>query len=255
MKFTRILTLCFTLAISCGAYAQQSKNPRPHSRTIEGTVIGDVGGNAHWQWIEIESGGKQYRVGIQYNDGQYANPRVIGGDCCLNGTRVRVTYIGKEYDMLKATRIVILSSRSTAEPPSVSAQSRRTQNAELNIGTIDNSDIFDGVVDWCFFKSPSASERSKSYIFFVDLDETPYKFWLNIDGRVTALKFISSTRKNLRRLKKGSSYTERYRSGDITAHITYVIVKKYPEGEAFTATVVVTKGNRSKTVKTVGECG
>jgi hypothetical protein len=31
--------------------------------------------------------------------------------------------------------------------------------------------------------------------------------------------------------------------------------KKYPEGEAFTATVVVTKGNLSKTVKAVGECG
>jgi len=43
-------------------------------------------------------------------------------------------------------------------------------------------------------------------------------------------------------LTKGSTYTERYRFGNITAQVTYVVVKKYPEGAAYTATVVVTKG-------------
>ena len=86
-------------------------------------------------------------------------------------------------------------------------------------------------------------------------EENPYNFWLNINGRVTALKLVSSTLTNVLRLKRESSYTERYRSGDITAEITYVVVKTLPEGTAHTATVVVTKGNQRKTVKAVGDCG
>lgn len=135
----------------------------------------------------------------------------------------------------------------------VSAQSRRTQDAELTIGTLEeNAEYFDAI-GWCSFKSTSAS--SKADIFFINLEETPYKFWLNINGRVTRLKLVSSTLTNVLRLKRGSRYTERYRSGDITAEITYIVVKRLPEGTAHTATVVVTKGNQSKTVKAVGDCG
>ncbi|MEK6284004.1 MAG: hypothetical protein AABN95_26950 [Acidobacteriota bacterium] len=143
----------------------------------------------------------------------------------------------------------------SAAAPSVSAQSRRTQDAELNIGTINNIEKYSDTPCFCWFKSPSASEHSESYIFSVDVNEYPYRVWLNINGRVTALKLVSSTLKNNQRQKKGSSYTETYRSGDITAHITYVVVKEYAEGADYTATVVVTKGNRIKTVKAVGECG
>lgn len=135
-----------------------------------------------------------------------------------------------------------------------SAQLGPVQDTELNIGILDEkANIYDNVIDWCYFKSPSS--QSKANIFFVNLDETPNIFWLNIDGRLTALKLVGSSRRNLQRLTKGSSYTERYRSGDISAFITYVVVRKYPEGAAYTATVVVTRGNRSKTVKTACECG
>lgn len=136
---------------------------------------------------------------------------------------------------------------------SVSAQPRRTQDAELNIGTLEENATYYEAVDWCSFKSPSIS--SKADIFFINADEDPYRLWLNINGRITALKLVSSTFKSVPRLRLGSSYTETYRSGDITAHITYVVIKKYAEGTAHNARVVVTKGNRSKTVKTVGECG
>lgn len=255
MKSTRIVAILLTFAVPCAAYSQQPKKSRSHSRTIEGTVIGDVGGNAHWQWIEIESVGKRYMVGLQYNDGQGTNPKIIGGDCCSSGTRVRVTYIGREYDMLKATSIVILDRRTTAAPPNVSAPPRRTQDAELNIGTINNIEKYSDGPCFCWFKPPLASKQSESYIFSVDVNNQPYRVWLNIDGRVTALKLVSSTLKNNQPQKKGSGYTETYRSGDVTARITYVVVRNYPEGADYTATVVVTKGNRVKTVKAVGECG
>ena len=145
------------------------------------------------------------------------------------------------------------SSAAQRSSTIVSAQSRRTQDAELYIGTLEANGKYYDAANWCSFKSPSAS--SKSDIFFINADEDPYKLWLNVNGRITALRRVSSTLTNVLRLKKGSSYTERYRSGDITAQITYIVIKKYAEGTAHTAMVVVKKGNRSKTVKTVGECG
>ncbi len=133
----------------------------------------------------------------------------------------------------------------------VSAQSSRTQDVELNIGTLPEKAEFYETPNWCFFRSPSA--KPTTYMFWINQYDDPVTFRLNIDGRVRVLKLVSST--HVRGLKKGSSYTETYRSGDITAHITYVVTKKFAEGTAHTATVVVTKGNRSKTIKTVGECG
>ena len=133
----------------------------------------------------------------------------------------------------------------------VSAQSLRSQEADLNIGTLPEKAEFYQTPNWCFFRSPSATPTT--YIFFVDQYDDPFTLRLNIDGSVRVLKLVSST--HVRGLKKGSSYTETFRSGDITARITYVVTKKYAEGTAHTATVVVTKGGRSKTVKTVGECG
>jgi hypothetical protein len=134
---------------------------------------------------------------------------------------------------------------------SVSVPPQQTQNAELNIGTLPEKAEFYETPNWCFFRSPSA--RPTTYIFFINQYEDPFTLRLNIDGSVRALKLLSST--HVRGLKKGSSYTETFRSGDITARITYVITKIFAEGTAHAATVIVRKGNSSKTIKTVGECG
>ncbi len=137
---------------------------------------------------------------------------------------------------------------------SISAQTRRTQNAELKIGTINNKggEYLEGC--GCYF---SAGRNSESNIFLADIDGLEGRqAWININGRVTALKFVSSTRNQ--RLKKGSSYVETYRSGNVTARVTYVVTTpNRPGGEVtkYAATVVVTKGNSSKTFKAVGECG
>ncbi len=59
-------------------------------------------------------------------------------------------------------------------------------------------------------------------------------------------------------MKKGSSYVETYRSSNITARVTYVVTIPNRPGDEVTkyaATIVVTKGNNSKTFKAVGECG
>jgi len=103
---------------------------------------------------------------------------------------------------------------------SISAQTRGTQNAELKIGTVNNSNYayLDGAS--CYFKSPSANKNSESYVFLANVYGDTKRAWLSIDGRVTTLKFVSSTWKSNQRLKKGSSYTETYRSGDVTARVT-----------------------------------
>lgn len=53
-------------------------------------------------------------------------------------------------------------------------------------------------------------------------------------------------------------FTETYRSGDVTARVTYVVTSpNRPGGEVtkYSATITVTKGNRSQTVRASGECG
>ncbi len=140
----------------------------------------------------------------------------------------------------------------------VSAQTRRAKEAELKIGTVDNRNYAYRDGCGCSLASPSASKNSTSAIAFTELDNesSPSRAWLNIDGRVTTLKFVSSTQKSNQRLRKGSSYTKTYRSGDVTARITYVVTSIGEiESTNYTATIVVTKGKRSKTVKAIGECG
>ena len=136
---------------------------------------------------------------------------------------------------------------------SISAQTRRPQNAELKIGTIDNDAEY--LDCGCYF---SASGKYESYNFLANMGGAKVgEAWININGRVTALKFVSSTEGN-KPLKKGSSFVETYRSGNITARVTYVVtIPKKPGEEVikYAATIVVTKGNNSKTFKAVGECG
>ena len=134
-------------------------------------------------------------------------------------------------------------------------QMSHAQKSELKIGAINNmSNYLDGA--GCYLKSPSAGKNSQSYIFLSEMGNDPNRAWLNIDGRVTVLRFVSSTWKNSQRLRKGSSFTETYRSGDVTARVAYVVTRMGEiESAEYAATIAVTKGNRSKTVKAVGECG
>lgn len=138
---------------------------------------------------------------------------------------------------------------------SISAQTRHPQNAELKIGTIDNDAEY--LDCGCYFSAGRNSE-SNNFLFLAEIDGTKdRRAWININGRVTTLKFVSSTEGN-KPLKKGSSYVETYRSGKITARVTYVVTIPNRPGDEVTkyaATIVVTKGNNSKTFKAVGECG
>ena len=134
---------------------------------------------------------------------------------------------------------------------SISAQTRRAPNAELKIGIIDNDAEY--LDCGCYF---SADGNSDSYNFLANMNgDKGGRAYININGRVTALKFVSSTEGN-KPLKKGSSFVETYRSRNITARVTYVVtIPKKDEITKYTATIVVTKGNNRKTFKAVGECG
>jgi hypothetical protein len=98
---------------------------RKVAKIIEGTVIG-TDGTKYWSGLRIESGGKEYTFVTEYNARQGTNPTVIGGDCCIKGMRVRVTYIDSPSRfLLNMTRIVVLGM--TAPPPSVSGQPVKTE--------------------------------------------------------------------------------------------------------------------------------
>jgi hypothetical protein len=134
---------------------------------------------------------------------------------------------------------------------SISAQTRRPQNAKLKIGIIYNDVEY--LDCGCYF---SADGKYQNYNFLANMEGNKGgRAYININGRDTALKFVSSTEGN-KPLRKGRSFVEIYRSGNITARVTYVVtIPKRDELTKYTATIVVTKGNNRKTFKAVGSCG
>ena len=133
----------------------------------------------------------------------------------------------------------------------ISAQTRRAQNAELKIGVIDDDPEY--LDCGCYF---SANGKYESYTFLANMNGNKGGLaFIKINGRVTALKFVSSTAGN-KPLKKGSSFIETYRSGNITARVTYVVtIPEKALDTKYTATVEVTKGKNRKTFKAFGSCG
>jgi hypothetical protein len=130
--------------------------------------------------------------------------------------------------------------------------------SDIKIGTVNNSNmrILGGC--GCYFQIPSVRRKSQSYVFLADLGSSIGKrAWMNINGRDTVLRLVSSTRRS-RRETKGSSFTETYRSGELTARVTYVVTKPNPSGgevSKYSATITVSNANSKQTIKVPGECG
>jgi len=141
--------------------------------------------------------------------------------------------------------------------PSVFIQSTRAQEAELKIGMIKDSDVPTEESCACRFNYSSSGLTAESHLLWAAA-APPYTAFMNINGRVTTLRRISSTwtQKYSMVEKKGSSFVETYRSGDVRVRITYVVSRKDAGSESalYSATIVVTKGNRSKTLRTFGGC-
>ena len=137
---------------------------------------------------------------------------------------------------------------------SISAQTRRARNTELKIGIIDNDAEY--LDCGCYFSADGNSELHNFLLLADDIDGTKdRRALIKINGRVMPLKLIRSTSGN-KPLKKGNSFVETYRSGNITARVTYLVtIPKKDQITKYTATILVTKGNNRKTFKAVGECG
>jgi hypothetical protein len=130
--------------------------------------------------------------------------------------------------------------------------------AQELIGLVDNSDFryLDGC--GCSVQPPSKGRNQRDhYYLLTELgDATGKRAWMNIDGRVTALSLSSTTGPAPKR--RGSKFTEVYKGGGATARLTYTVSSpSRPGGEVtkYTVTITVTKGNRSQTVRAVGDCG
>lgn len=244
-----VLCLALVLLFVGVAHAQ--------TKSMTGTVIDyTVGNRGTWAGITIKVGNKKYFI---YTESiESPAPKVVGKVDEV-GRTVQVFYTrvvnstGLDGE-LRATRIVEVESSSRRVAP----RGAQPESSELRIGAVDNSNYryLDGC--GCYLKAPSASRNSHSYIFLAKIaNPNVNRAWMNIDGRVMALNFISSTQRP-GRIRRGSTYTETYRSGDVTARVTYVVTSpSRPGGEVakYSATITVTKGGRSQTVKAVGECG
>jgi hypothetical protein len=174
-----------------------------------------------------------------------------------NGRAYRSCII-KDYAW-QNNRWVLQSTENECQSAQRAVKPRGTNNnAQGLIGLLDNSNYryLDGC--GCYIKPASASRNSNLYFFLAEIvNPNGQRRWMNIDGRVITLNLVGSTEPSKRK-RRGSAFTETYRSGDVTARITYVVTSPYRPGgevEKYSVTIIVTKGNRSQTVKAVGECG
>lgn len=105
---------------------------------------------------------------------------------------------------------------------------------------------------------PASMRRGQKYYFLTELDDAiGKKAWMNIDGRVVKLSLKSTTARASGE-RKGSIFTQVYKGGGVAARIVFVVTKENPPGGEVTfysAVIKVTKGNRTQTVKAIGDCG
>lgn len=227
------------------------------TKSMTGTVIDySVGNRGTWAGITIKVADKKYFV---YTDSTESPTPQIAGKVDEVGRTVQVFYTriinspGLDGE-LRATRIVEVGSSGQGLAP----RGSQPESSELRIGTVDNSNYryLDGC--GCYLRAPSASRNPNSYFLLAETaNPNVNRAWMNIDGRIIALNFVSSTQRP-GRMRRGSTYTETYRSGNVTARVTYVVTSpSRPGGEVtkYSATITVTNGSRSQTVKAAGECG
>lgn len=80
---------------------------------------------------------------------------------------------------------------------------------------------------------------------------------MRIDGADVELRLTKSTHESGRQ-NKGYRFTETYVGRGVRVRVTYVITRPSPPGEEVTeysATIHVTKGQRTGAVRVVGDCG
>jgi len=112
----------------------------------------------------------------------------------------------------------------------------------------------------CNFQTPQERKKNSStrFVFWNALSEP--EAWMNIDGRDTKLRLVSS--KDPRgREKKGSRSSRRYKAGDTIVQIDRIATQVCgPKDEGcevtlYDGTIRVTKGSRKQTIKVSGDCG
>jgi hypothetical protein len=229
-------------------------------KSMIGTVVDVDEGTWQWQAIVVKVGDKRYHV---YTSSTGSPTLKIVGRVDEVGRTVQVFYKkidnSSGYDgEVMPTKIVEVKKSKSPMPASEMSRGGGGGSSELQIGTIDNSNYqyLDGC--GCYLKAPSASRSSNTYIFLAEIaNPNVNRAWVNVDGRITVLNFVSSTRRS-GRARRGNTFTETYRSGDVTARVSYIVTSpSRPGGEVtkYSATIAVTKGSRRQTVKAAGECG
>lgn len=245
------------------------QQPRADLRVITGKVLQIIDSNAGKQ-VQIESNGKTYQFGLGTINNRDPGIQITRAwETTLNklkrGDEVTIEYNELQGYYGAALRVRLNQPRNRtgnnqavlSRGRSESQLSSRTANDTSLISDLRNSNLVEGC--GCNLKRSSAGRNAHSYVFFMaDTGSSENnRAYMNIDGRDTALRFVSSTQRP-RRLRRGSQYTEVYRSGDVTAGVTYVVTKPSTSGgevTKYSATITVTRGNRSQTVRASGECG
>jgi hypothetical protein len=134
-----------------------------------------------------------------------------------------------------------------------------SQSGRELIGLVDNSEFQYLSGCGCSIWPQSRSQNLRHhYYLLTELGSDIGKIaWMNIDGRVMKLSLLSTTRPSGRE-RKGSTFTEVYRGGGVTARVNFTVsTPNKPGGEVtkYNIAITVTKGDRSQTVRATGDCG
>jgi len=101
--------------------------------------------------------------------------------------------------------------------------------------------------------------NSQKFLFLSETGTTVA--WMNINGKDTKLKLVKSTLNEDRRYGVGSRFYEQYSALGMKVRIDYLVTWACPpkdeecEHTKYDATIAVTKGKTSETLKAVAICG
>jgi hypothetical protein len=104
----------------------------------------------------------------------------------------------------------------------------------------------------------SRNDLKNRFVFQADLSGIPA--WMNIDGRDVELKLIYASLAT-KGVTLGSRSHKKYRAKGISVVINYIVNAVCPEENpdcdsvGYAATITVTKGSRTQTIKASGMCG
>jgi eukaryotic-like serine/threonine-protein kinase len=220
----------------------------------------DLAGNA-WEWTASDL--TAYPGGELPAERPPGELKVIRGGCWRSSQNQATATFRRGWPMRGADDYGDTGFRCARDlaPPPVSAMTPAAAPTPVVdnslVGIIRNAGVVDGC--GCYF-NPAAEQEPNStrYVFLADMDEE--NAWMNIDAKDVKLRLVGRTDAP-GDLKVGSRFSRRYAAGQVTVSVESVVTRVCPPDDEgcevtdYGSTIVVTKDNRTQTIKASGGCG